>query len=75
MGTINRRVAAYFPPDLDKRFQEYGDRSGLKGDSKILIHMIESFLEAHDLGKECDRISAIERDLNLMKEKIKKLEF
>ena len=75
MGTVNRRVAAYFPPDLDKRFQEYGSLSGLKGESKILIHMVEFFLEAHDLGKEDDRIAAIERDLNLIKEKIRKLEF
>lgn len=75
MGTANRRVAAYLPPDLDGRFREYGVRSGLKGESKVLICMIEFFLEAHDLGKDSDRIAAIERELNLMKERLRKLEF
>lgn len=52
MATDNRRVAAYFPPEVDKAFKEFKIQNGFatednpsQNDSKALIHILSEFLK------------------------------
>ena len=52
MATDNRRVAAYFPPEVDKAFKEFKIQNGFAteekpslNDSKALIHILREFLK------------------------------
>ena len=44
MVTKNRRVAAYLPPHVDERFQEFKVKAGIKGDSEAFIKIIMEYL-------------------------------
>lgn len=52
MATNNRRVAAYFPPEVDEAFKTFKIQNGFatdenpsQNDSKALIHILKSFLD------------------------------
>ena len=52
MATKNRRVAAYFPPEVDEAFKEFKIKNGFAteekpslNDSKALIHILSEFLK------------------------------
>lgn len=52
MATDNRRVAAYFPPEVDEAFKEFKIKNGFateenpsQNDSKALIHILSEFLK------------------------------
>ena len=56
MATNNRRVAAYFPPEVDKAFKEFKIKNGFateknpsQNDSKALIHILSEFLKVEHL--------------------------
>lgn len=52
MATNNRRVAAYFPPEVDEAFRAFKIQNGFatdenpsQNDSKALIHILKAFLD------------------------------
>lgn len=44
MGTKNRRVATYLPPDVDEKFKEYKEQNSIDGDSEALINILRDYL-------------------------------
>lgn len=83
MGTKNRRVATYLPPELDEAFILYKIEQGLaskknpnQNDSQALIHLLSERLgvgekSAYSSHSEAiDRLNELEKELNSIKSKL-----
>ena len=45
MPTENRRIATYFPKDIDDRFSAFKLKRGIRGDSQALLTIVSEFFE------------------------------
>lgn len=68
MGTENRRVAGYLPPDLDRKFKAFAKKSG-GSESKALILILEAFFD-RESEKSGDRLAALEVEIKTEIERI-----